>query len=137
MPFWVTIRDGNQGEKTLVSHASSESGARTEAEQRGMIVDDIARISADLDSAELAKYEHLSLSRIAAFQVFCLTAGQVASILSCVLTIPLTVSTAIGASDTSQTIEVSLMVLLAGTLLFCTFASLFIVFAFVKRQLRS
>ena len=137
MPFWVTIRDSDAGEKTLVSHASTESGARKEAESKGLTVADITPISTDLDRMELVKYEHLSPSGIVAFQVFCLTAGQIASILSCIGCIPLAASAFIGASGTTQAVEVSFMVFIAGVLLFCTFASMLIVFTYVKRQLRS
>lgn len=135
MAFWVTVQDSIAGEKTLVSHATSELAARNEAEKSGLIVDDVAPISSNIDPAELRRYEHLTVSRAAAFQICCLIAGQMTSLLLCIGCLPLAISMFLGASDTPQVIEVRLMALLVGALLLCTCASLFIVFTYVKRQL--
>tara|TARA_R110002111_G_C5727705_1_gene348348 strand:- start:58 stop:459 length:402 start_codon:yes stop_codon:yes gene_type:complete len=132
MAFWVTVRDGT----TFVSRASSDARVRTEAEKRGLVIDEITPVSSDTLPAELEKYEQLSVSPFLAFQIFCLTAGQVSSLLACLGCIPLSISMIAGAGDSPNTIEASFMALIAGTLLFCTCASLFIVYSYVKRQLK-
>ena len=132
MAYWVTVRDGT----TFVSRASSESRVRTEAEKRGLVIDEITPVSSDTLPAELEKYEQLSVPPFLAFQILCLTAGQVASLLACLSCIPLSISMMGGAADSPSRIEASFMALVVGALLFCTCASLFIVYSYVKRQLK-
>ena len=133
MAYWVTTGEGT----TLVSRASSESAARAEAEKRDLVIDEITPISAEVTPAELEKYEQLTVSPLLAFKLFCLTAGQVSSLLACLGCIPLTISMLGVADDSSNTIEVSFMALIAGALAFCTFASLYIVYSHVKQQLKA
>jgi len=133
MAFWETVGDGT----TFVSHSSSESRVRAEAEKRGLVIDEITPVSSDTLPAELEKYEQLSVSPILAFKMFCLSVGQISSLLACLGCIPLTISMLGGASDSANTIEVSFIALIAGILLFCTCASLFVMYSYVKNQLKA
>ena len=79
MAFWVTASDG----ATFVSHASSESAARAEAEKRGLVIDDIAPVSSDTLPEDLKKYTQLSASPSLKFKLFCLNVAAFDDLSSC------------------------------------------------------
>ncbi|TWT32237.1 hypothetical protein KOR34_39990 [Posidoniimonas corsicana] len=135
MAYWVIVRDNVNGEETLVSRAASEQAAREEAESKGLTVNDIVAIPSDIESTELAKYPQLTVSRFVAFQVFCLTVGQVASVLACIGCIPLIASMLNGAVGTPYSVEALFMAVVAGALLLCMCVSMLIVYSHVKRQI--
>lgn len=135
MAYWVSIRDSSTGkEKTFVSYAGSESKARAEAEKRGLKIAEIFPVSSDTLPSELENHDRLTPSPRVAFQVLCLTVGQVVSILVCVAIIPLSLTTFI--TRTAQHVDIWFAGFIAAGLIFCTSVAIFTVFSYVKQQLK-